>query len=131
MFIVSVYKTYCQLHTKSKDIKLNECLDRDLNHFEQNHLHMFLWVLPEIYREFESLMVNNSKMLRLVVGCVDAKNLQDLIFDVTQGKLVMFKNEGIINVIRDSLKYETFEQMCLWQLLQAHDVPFSCIQVSV
>lgn len=127
----SVYKTYCQLHTKSKDIKLNECLDRDLNHFEQNHLHMFLWVLPEIYREFESLMVNNSKMLRLVVGCVDAKNLQDLIFDVTQGKLVMFKNEGIINVIRDSLKYETFEQMCLWQLLQAHDVPFSCIQVSV
>lgn len=126
----SVYKTYCQLlHSKSKDSKLNECLDRDLLQFEQNHLQMFLWVLPEIYREFENIMVNNSKTTRLVVGCVDSKNLQDLIFDVTQGKLVMFKNEGLIEVVRDSLKYETFEQMCLWQLLQAHDVPISSIQV--
>lgn len=128
----NVYKSYCQLiNSKSKDIKLNECLVRDLTQMEQHSLQMFLWILPEVFREFESQMVNNGPMLRMVVGCVDARNLQDLIFDVTQGKLVMLKNDGIISVIRDSLEYETFEQMCLWQLLQAHDVPISCIQVSV
>lgn len=129
-FRSNVYKSYCQLiNSKSKDSKLNECLVRDLTQMEQHSLQMFLWILPEMFREFDNLMVNNGPMLRMVVGCVDARNLQDLIFDVTQGKLKMFKNDGIISVIRESLEYETFEQMCLWQLLQAHDVPISSIQV--
>jgi integrator complex subunit 3 len=52
------------------------------------------------------------------------------VYDITQGKLKMFNNEGVLEVLRESLEYETFEQMCMWHLLTAHDVPISYIQVS-
>lgn len=96
---------------------------------EQYSLNMFLWLVPDIYREFDSHMVNNSDVLKTIVSCIDAKNLRDLVYDITQGKLKMFSNDGVIDVVRESLDYETFEQMCLWQLLTAHDVPISYIQV--
>lgn len=134
VFRSSVYKLFYQwINQKSKESsqKIDACLERDLTLMEQYSLNMFLWLIPDIYREFDSHMVNNSDVLKIVVGCIDAKNLRDLVFDITQGKLVMFKKEGVIDVVRDSLEYETFEQMCLWQLLTAHDVPISYLQVSL
>lgn len=132
VFRSSVYKLFYQwINQKSKESnhKMDACLERDLTLMEQYSLKMFVWLIPDVYREFEQHMVNNSEVLKIVVGCIDAKNLRDLIFDITQGKLVMFKNEGVIDVVRDSLDYETFEQMCLWQLLHAHDVPIANVQV--
>lgn len=128
VFKTKVYKQLCQCTANQK---IDVCLERDLSLLERYSLNMFLWLLPDIYREFESHTVNNSDVLRIVVGCIDAKNLRDLIFNITQGKLVIFKNDGVIDVVRDSLDYETFEQICLWQLLQAHDVPITSIQVSL
>ena len=133
VFRSNVYKLFYQwINQKSKETnqKIDACLERDLTLMEQYSLGMFLWLIPDIYREFESHMVNNSDVLKIVVSCIDAQNLRDLIFDITQGKLVMFNKDGVIDVVRESLEYETFEQMCLWQLLHAHDVPISSIQVS-
>lgn len=134
VFRSSVYKLFYQwINQKSKESnqKIEACLQKDLAAMEQYSLNMFLWLIPDVYREFDSSIVNNSEVLKIIVGCIDAKNLRDLVFDITQGKLVMFKNEGVIDVVRESLEYETFEQMCLWQLLHAHDVPISFLQVSV
>lgn len=129
-FRSNVYKLYYQWTNQksSQKIDVDACLERDLQLMEQYSLNVFLWLISDIYREFEQNVVNNSDILKIVVGCVDAKNLHDLICDITQGKLVMFKNDGVIDVIRDSLDFETFEQMCFWQLLLAHDVPISYIQ---
>ncbi|KAG5677458.1 hypothetical protein PVAND_007216 [Polypedilum vanderplanki] len=128
-FRASVYKLYYQwTKSGSQKIDIDACLERDLVLMEQYSLNIFLWLISDIYREFEQNAVNNSDILRIVVGCIDAKNLHDLICDITQGKLVMFKNDGVIDVIRESLEFETFEQMCFWQLLLAHDVPISHIQ---
>ncbi|CAO1333223.1 unnamed protein product [Diamesa tonsa] len=125
VFKTNVYKQLCQC---ASELKTEACLEKDLELLEKYSLNMFLYLLPDIYREFEQYMVNNSEVLRIVVSCVDAKNLRDLIFNVTQGKLVIFKNDGVIDVIRDSLEYETFEQICMWQLVQAHDVPIKYVQ---
>jgi len=122
----SVYKQFCQGTSQKVDV----CLEKDLQLLERYNLNMFLWLLPDIYREFENHTVNNSEVLRIVVGCIDARNLRDLVFSITQKKLKILKEDGIIDVVRDSLEYETFEQMCVWQLLQAHDVPLARIQVS-
>lgn len=133
VFRSSVYKLfYLWINQKSKETnqKIDVCLERDLSLMEQYSLNMFLWLIPDVYREFDSYMVNNSDILRIVVGRIDGKNLRDLVFDITQGKLVMFKKDDVIDVVRDSLEYETFEQLCMWQLLQAHDVPLSSVQVS-
>lgn len=132
VFRSSVYKLFYQwINQKSKETnqKIDACLERDLTQMEQYSLNMFLWLIPDIYREFDNYMLNNSDVLKIVVRCIDAKNLCDLVFDITQGKLVMFKNDGVIDVVRDSLDYESFEQICLWQLLHAHDVPISKVQV--
>lgn len=132
VFRSSVYKLFYQwINQKSKETnqKIDACLERDLSLMEQYSLNMFLWLIPDVYREFDSYMVNNSDILRIVVGRIDGKNLRDLVFDITQGKLVMFKKDDVIDVVRDSLEYETFEQLCTWQLIQAHDVPLSSVQV--
>ncbi|CAG9800537.1 unnamed protein product [Chironomus riparius] len=129
-FRSNVYKLYYQwLNPKpNQKVDMEECLEKDLELLEHYSLNVFLWIISDIYREFEQYTVNNSDILKILVGCIDAKNLHDLICDITQGKLVLFKNDTVIDVIRDSLEYETFEQMCFWQLLQAHDVPIEKIQ---
>lgn len=126
-FKSNLYKILCD----HLDKKVETCLASDLALLESESPHIFLWILPDIYREFKSIVVNNSDVLRTLVGSVDAKGLKDLIYSVTQGKLTLFKNEGLLDCVRDSLNYETFEQYCLWQLIQAHDVPFKYLQVSL
>ncbi|XP_059617022.1 integrator complex subunit 3 homolog [Phlebotomus argentipes] len=124
VFKTNVYRNVCDSVGQS----VEGCLARDLTQMERESPHFFLWLLPDIYREFKSSMINNCDVLRTLVGSIDAKNLRDLIYCVTQGKLVIFKNDGVIDCVRDSLSYETFEQFCLWQLLQAHDVPIEFLQ---
>lgn len=122
----TVYKQLCD----AIDDKLDKCLAHDLELLENENTQIFLWLLPDIYREFKPNVINNSEIIKIILSCIDAKNLRDLIYSVTQGKLVLFKNDGLIDCVRQSLCYETFEQFCLWQLVQAHDVPIEFLQVS-
>lgn len=130
-FRASVYKLFHQwVSNNSKSSpKIDVCLERDLQQMEQYSVNILLWLLTDIYREFETHVVNNSEILKIIVGCIDARNLHDLTCDITQGKTIMFKNDGVLKVIRESLEFETFEQLFFWQLLTAHDVPISSIQV--
>lgn len=125
VFKTNVYKLYCDTVRQNLVTQLTS----DLSSLEKYSASMFMWLLPDIYREFKDQMVNNSEALRTLVGSIDAKNLRDLIYNVTQGKLTIFKQEGVLDVLRDSLSYETFEQFCVWQLIQAHDVPMENLQV--
>lgn len=124
LFKINVYKLFCE----SLKSDLENQLTKDLAELESYSSQMFLWLLSDIYREFKEHLINNSDSLKILVGCVDAKNLSDLIYSVTQGKMVIFKNEGIADCLRDSLDYETFEQYCVWQLVQAHDIPIEYLQ---
>ncbi|XP_055295338.1 integrator complex subunit 3 homolog [Sitodiplosis mosellana] len=123
-FKTSLYKTVCDYLDK----KLDDQLVNDLETLEIERTSIFLWLLPDIYREFNSIMINNKDVLKLVVSCIDSKNQRDIIYSITQGKLTMFKNDGILECVRESLSYETFEQVFLWQLVQAHDVPIESLQ---
>lgn len=124
-FKTSLYKTLCDY----LDQTLEDQLFNDLEALEIERTSIFLWILPDIYREFQSTMVNNKDVLKLLVSCIDSKNQRDIIYSITQGKLTIFKTDGVLDCIRESLKYETFEQIFLWQLVQAHDVPIESLQV--
>lgn len=124
---ISLYKTLCD-HI---DKKLDNQLVKDLEALEIERTSIFLWILPDIFREFNSIMINNKNVLKLLVSCIDSKNQRDIIYSITQGKLTIFKNDGVLECVRESLNYETFEQIFLWQLLQAHDVPIKFMQVSI
>jgi integrator complex subunit 3 len=127
----NLFKKNCyEIFHENCDVDLAECIVDDLTKLEQFNSQMFLWLVPDMYREFKNDLVNNSDVLKIVVSCIDAKNLKDLIYNVSQGKLVLFENDSVAEVVRSSLTYETFEQFCLWQLIQAHSVPFDSLKVS-
>lgn len=130
-FRSSVYKLFYQWINNKSFQKINACLERDLASMDQHWHIAFLWTLADIFRDFETHVVNNSKILEIIVSGIDARNLHDLICDIAQGKLKMFKNDGLIEVIKESLEFETFEQIFFWQLLSAHDVPIYYIQVRI
>lgn len=124
-FKTSLYKTVCDYIDQKLDVQLL----KDLEALEIERTSVFLWILPDIFREFDATMVNNKNVLKLLVSCIDSKNQRDIIYSVTQGKLTIFKTDGVLECIRESLNYETFEQLFLWQLVQAHDVPIESLQV--
>lgn len=124
-FKTNIYRQICD----ATDNKIGNSLVRDLDLLEQESTAIYLWLLPDIYREFKSIATNNTDLLRITLRCIDAKNVRDIIYAVAQGKLTIFKQDGLIDCIRESLDFETYEQFCLWQLVQAHDVPLKSIQV--
>ncbi|KRG03806.1 integrator complex subunit 3 homolog isoform X1 [Drosophila mojavensis] len=123
-FKTTVYRQICE----ATDGKIASCLVRDLDLLEKENTTIYLWLLPDIYREFKTIAINNTDLLRITLRCVDAKNVRDIMYSIAQGKMTIFKQDGLIECIRESLEYETYEQFCLWQLIQAHDVPLKCIQ---
>ncbi|XP_043069639.1 integrator complex subunit 3 homolog [Drosophila bipectinata] len=123
-FKSTIYRQICD----ATDEKICNCLIRDLDLLEKENTNIYLWLLPDIYREFKSIAINNTDLLRITLRCIDAKNLRDIIYSVAQGKLTLFKHDGLIDCIRESFEFETYEQFCLWKLIQAHDVPLKCIQ---
>lgn len=124
-FKTTIYRQICD----AADEKIGNCLLRDLDLLEKENTNIFLWLLPDIYREFKSIATNNTDLLRITLRCIDAKNVRDILYSIAQGKLTIFKQDGLIDCIRQSLEFETYEQFCLWQIVQAHDVPLRCIQV--
>ncbi|EDV59943.1 integrator complex subunit 3 homolog [Drosophila erecta] len=123
-FKTTIYRQICD----AADEKIANCLLRDLDMLEKENTNIFLWLLPDIYREFKSIATNNTDLLRITLRCIDARNVRDILYSVAQGKLTIFKQDGLIDCIRESLEFETYEQFCLWQIVQAHDVPLRCIQ---
>lgn len=117
-FQSDLYKNYCQIINTKVDI----CLANDLKMCQECDVNMLLWLIPEVFKEFKDLTMNNIHILHVVVSTVDARQLRDLVCHTLQGNLLMFKQEGIMTVLTASLAWETFEQYCLWQMLTAHDI---------
>lgn len=140
VFKTNVYKIFCDAVTAANDDEDEEMdaeanvdaqLTKDLAALEAFCGPMFLWLLPDVYREFKDAMVNNAEALKILVGCVDAKNLSDLLYSVTQGKLIIFKPDDaglLTDCLRETLQFETFEQYCVWKLVHAHDIPMESLQ---
>lgn len=115
---ISVYKDFC--HTVEK--KLDVCLYDDLNACHISDTRLMVWIVPDLYKDFKQQTVNNAQILRLIVSVIDAKQLQELVFMIVQGNLLMFKTENFLQLLKTSLSWETIEQFFLWQLIHAHDV---------
>lgn len=113
-----VYREFCNYVDK----ELESCLLTDLTLCQEDDPNLLCYLVPYIYNQFPEHVVNNGHILNVVVGTIDAKQLQTLISLVIQGRLIMMKGAGLQTLLQVSLTWETFEQMCLWQLLSAHDI---------
>ncbi|XP_077989052.1 integrator complex subunit 3-like [Glandiceps talaboti] len=113
-----VYEEICK-NTESGD--LEACLKRDFQTCQEDDIGLLCYVVTPVYNQFSDATLSNTDLLHIIASCIDASQLQDLICEIMQGNLVMFKEEDLIETIRTTLEWETFEQYCVWQLLIAHD----------
>ncbi|XP_071450149.1 integrator complex subunit 3 [Hetaerina americana] len=119
----SVYKDFCQ----ALDKDLESCLVSDLKLCQEDDMSLFCWLVPEVYSQFPSVALGQAELLQLVVSAVDARQLQDLVCHILQGRLVMFRSDSFLAALSASLTWETFEQFCLWQLVAAHSIPLEYV----
>lgn len=114
------YKDFC----KSLDNKdLESCLMSDLKLCQEDDVRLFTFLMPDIYNNFQSLALGNSELLHMIVSAIDSAQLQELICQILQGHLIMFRKDSFLSVLNASLDWETLEQYFLWQLISAHNIP--------
>ena len=112
---------------KQTNKDLNECLLKDLEVCQLEEQEMFCFLVVDVFKIFSNICIDNPSIIYLIVSCVDALQLQELICQIIQGNLILFKKESILSVINASLEWETFEQICLWKLIDAHDISLDYI----
>lgn len=117
------YREFCD----NLDKKLEECILNDLKLCQEDDVHLLCWLAPAIYNEFPNIAIGHANLLHLVVSSVDARQLQELVCRVVQGSLTILQEDSLQHILQASLMWETFEQICLWQLVSAHGMSIETI----
>ncbi|XP_014216661.1 integrator complex subunit 3 [Copidosoma floridanum] len=118
-----VYKDFCS----QRDEKFDVCLLLDLKQCHEDNISMFYFLLPDIFTEFQNVAQGNMQLLYLIVSTIDSIQLQSLVCQIMQGYFQILKKESFTSTVTSSLKWETFDQYCFWQLVYAHDFPIDVI----
>uniref|UniRef100_A0A673L1I9 Integrator complex subunit 3-like n=1 Tax=Sinocyclocheilus rhinocerous TaxID=307959 RepID=A0A673L1I9_9TELE len=79
------------------------------------------------YLKFPDETLCSGELLNMIVAVIDSAQLQELMCHVMMGNLVMFRKDSVLNILIQSLDWETFEQYSTWQLFLAHSIPLETI----
>uniref|UniRef100_A0A8C4T4C7 Integrator complex subunit 3 n=1 Tax=Erpetoichthys calabaricus TaxID=27687 RepID=A0A8C4T4C7_ERPCA len=79
------------------------------------------------YLKFPDETLRSGELLNMIVAVIDSTQLQELMCHVMMGNLVMFRKDSVLNILIQSLDWETFEQYSTWQLFLAHNIPLETI----
>ncbi|XP_013791928.2 integrator complex subunit 3-like [Limulus polyphemus] len=66
---------------------------------QEEDVQMFCFLIPDIYTQFPNIAVGNAELLNLIVSCIDASQLQDLICHILQGYMILFRKESFLSVL--------------------------------
>ncbi|XP_014244621.1 integrator complex subunit 3 [Cimex lectularius] len=117
------YREFCE----QLDKKLEDCIYDDLKLCQEDDVQLLCWLAPSVYNEFPNIAIGHANLLHLIVSSVDARQLQELVCRIVQGSLVMLQDDILQHILTSSLMWETFEQVCLWQIVSAHSISISSI----
>uniref|UniRef100_A0A8C2HBM3 Integrator complex subunit 3 n=1 Tax=Cyprinus carpio TaxID=7962 RepID=A0A8C2HBM3_CYPCA len=79
------------------------------------------------YLKFPDETLRSGELLNMIVAVIDSAQLQELMCHVMMGNLVMFRKDSVLNILIQSLDWETFEQYSTWQLFLVHSIPLETI----
>ncbi|XP_076035638.1 integrator complex subunit 3 isoform X2 [Oratosquilla oratoria] len=99
---------------------------KDLQLCSEDDPRLLTWVMPDLYNSFPKQTQGSADLLQLILERLDSLQLHDLVCMVLQGSLQMFDNHSFANILEKSLQWETVEQLFLWQLARAHEIPVDC-----
>uniref|UniRef100_A0A669QT17 Integrator complex subunit 3 n=1 Tax=Phasianus colchicus TaxID=9054 RepID=A0A669QT17_PHACC len=112
---MNLYESFAQA-TQLGD--LHTCLMMDMKACQEDDVRLLCYLTPSIYTE-----VGRASDADPVLSL----QLQELVCHVMMGNLVMFRKDSVLNILIQSLDWETFEQYCTWQLFLAHSIPLEAI----
>ncbi|KAM3917911.1 LOW QUALITY PROTEIN: integrator complex subunit 3 [Leptodactylus fuscus] len=121
---MNLYESFAQA-TQLGD--LHTCLMMDMKACQEDDVRLLCYLTPSIYSEFPDETLRSGELLNMIVAVIDSAQLQELVCHVMMGNLVMFRKDSVLNILIQSLEWETFEQYCTWQLFLAHNVPLETI----
>ncbi|KAK7077735.1 hypothetical protein SK128_026783 [Halocaridina rubra] len=121
-----MFLTYRDLCKASGQKDFAGFIIRDLVCCSENDSRVLSWIIPDVYKSFPKQTRGSSDILQIVIERLDSTQLHDLVCMVLQGSLVMFDNGAFANILEKSLQWETMEQLFLWQLAKAHEIPVDC-----
>nr|CAG4650774.1 EOG090X0205 [Simocephalus serrulatus]SVE94097.1 EOG090X0205 [Simocephalus serrulatus] len=118
------YREVCQ----ARDMEVAHCLLEDLKICAEDDVNLLCYMAADVFQKFPDESRNNSELLHLYVSHIDGTQLYQLLVQCLHGALVLFdKDPSIVELLTSSLEWETFEQMALWQLVAAHNIPLSLL----
>ncbi|XP_011607537.2 integrator complex subunit 3 isoform X1 [Takifugu rubripes] len=106
---------------------LHTCLMMDMKACQEDDIRLLCYLTPSIYSEFPDETLRSGELLNMIVAVIDSTQLQELMCHVMMGTLVMFRKDSVLNILIQSLDWETFEQYSTWQLFLAHSIPLETI----
>ncbi|XP_058475262.1 integrator complex subunit 3 isoform X2 [Solea solea] len=106
---------------------LHTCLMMDMKACQEDDIRLLCYLTPSIYSEFPDQTLRSGELLNMIVAVIDSTQLQELMCHVMMGNLVMFRKDSVLNILIQSLDWETFEQYSTWQLFLAHSIPLETI----
>ncbi|XP_057684212.1 integrator complex subunit 3 isoform X2 [Corythoichthys intestinalis] len=106
---------------------LHTCLMMDMKACQEDDVRLLCYLTPSIYSEFPDETLRSGELLNMIVAVIDSTQLQELMCHVMMGNLVMFRKDSVLNILIQSLDWETFEQYSTWQLFLAHSIPLEAI----
>uniref|UniRef100_A0A8C5QML7 Integrator complex subunit 3 n=1 Tax=Leptobrachium leishanense TaxID=445787 RepID=A0A8C5QML7_9ANUR len=121
---MNLYESFAQA-TQLGD--LHTCLMMDMKACQEDDVRLLCYLTPSIYSEFPDETLRSGELLNMIVAVIDSAQLQELVCHVMMGNLVMFRKDSVLNILIQSLDWETFEQYCTWQLFLAHNIPLDTI----
>lgn len=118
--------SYLEFCTNAKR-KLTKCLDEDLAKVCTYDPEMFCFLLPSVYGELVTLgmfpITGNIDIIRLVVSALDPFYLEELVCLCLTNTAKVLKKEDVLPLIETSLKWDSWDQYCVWKIITAQSVP--------
>ena len=121
---LSIYEEFVRTMKDFKSISTS--LFEDMKLCQRYDPRLFVFLSPPLYRKFSKDLVGNVEMLHLLVAVVDPLQLRELLHEVVLRDLVIFGEDYVYDVLKETLSWESYEQYNVWQLLCAEDPPVDC-----
>ncbi|KAJ2612835.1 hypothetical protein H4S08_002517 [Coemansia sp. RSA 1365] len=98
---------------------IQSALVRDLHMLQERFPNLFYVELPRIYTAFPNEFVGCRGIVRRIISLIDQPQLYRLNMLISRGQLLIFGSRpaAVCVTVSATLECDSFEQVCLWQLL--------------
>uniref|UniRef100_A0A1I8BL51 SOSS complex subunit A homolog n=1 Tax=Meloidogyne hapla TaxID=6305 RepID=A0A1I8BL51_MELHA len=116
---VGTYKAVCEV----LDVEWERQLAKDLEHCSFDDYQLFSHLLVNVLARLTPFGPP-TKVMRLICGSMNTRLLSRLMSEIVRENVVLFGEETVLSMLIDSLKWDSLEQIMLWQMLQTEAVEF-------